>query len=148
MSFLNSGAEMYIHDHCKMRWFSGLSPDSRVYFYSEDRQQSAWKLPTISPPPPALSSVLTLDSADSARSRPFASPTSSIEEVIDTDDDADRRPSLEEDDGDARANDANNNNDVVRFKGWLTYAKLPYDYPALSSKKSVKKNWTKGEADF
>ena len=46
-------------------------------------------------------------------------------------------------------NDGNNNtnmsssNDVVYFKGWLNYAKLPFD--SSSSKKSGKKNWNKGQ---
>ena len=55
-----------------------------------------------------------------------------------------RLPSIEEDDDINKANDANNN-DVVRCKGWLNYARLPFESLSGTSKKQIKKNWTKGK---
>ena len=137
-----SRADVYVHDHSTTRWLSDHSPDGRIYFYSENREQSTWKLPEVHPPPPP--SVATSDSEDSVQRLHFASPSSSVEELLDDDD---RLASIGEDEDDDRANHHNNdpnNNDVVRYKGWLNFAKLPYDCSALSSKKSVKKNWAKG----
>ena len=71
------------------------------------------------------------------------SPSSSVEELdekdVAGDEGCDRLTSLEEY-AEKRGRNVNdgNNNDVVRFKGWLNYAKLH---------KNGKKNWNRGRLE-